>query len=189
MGNDALEARMRQLLLRALGNDRPAVTPTEQRIWNFRQRWEQSHNPADYRAYKSLAPACPHAQTVAYRQTAMNGALAVYLRCLSCDQNVIGAGIAIPHQVVRGCGVDPWALPEHAEHPAPIFDVCAHCGQRKPGEWHHFAPRARFSEPDEWPAAYLCIDCHSLWHDVMGHGNEPWVRTEAQVRQERKGQP
>ena len=180
-----LAVQMRRRLLIALGHETVAITPAEQRVWSLYQRWQQTEQGADYRAFKVLAAACPHAQIEVYRQEATNGALIVYLRCKSCNENPFGVGVAIPHSIVRGCGIDPWFLPEHGQR-APDYEVCAHCRERKPGEVHHFAPKVRFHDADNWPTAYLCNDCHQLWHDVMGWGSEPWARTEAQVLAERE---
>jgi hypothetical protein len=177
---NAVLGEMRRRLLVALGYDRPAMTPTERRVVELRRAWQCGKRGDDYRDFKALASACPHSQTVAYRNIAINGALAVYLRCRSCGANPLGVGVAIPHAVFRVCVVDPPALPEDVDRAAPEYEACVHCGERKRGEQHHFAPQGRFSDPNAWPVAYLCNECHRVWHDVMGWGNEPWARKEGE---------
>lgn len=46
---------------------------------------------------------------------------------------------------------------------------CSRCGRRDvPLQVHHWAPRARFEDADDWPTSALCHDCHIAWHRVMG---------------------
>jgi len=51
---------------------------------------------------------------------------------------------------------------------------CSRCGRRDvPLQVHHWAPRARFEDADDWPTSALCHDCHVSWHRVMGWRPEP----------------
>lgn len=43
---------------------------------------------------------------------------------------------------------------------------CQHCGATGT-ETHHWAPRAIFNDPDQWPTADLCRRCHRQWHAAM----------------------
>lgn len=44
---------------------------------------------------------------------------------------------------------------------------CCVCGAIG-AELHHWAPRHLWGkEADKWPTAYLCIECHRLWHQVV----------------------
>ena len=50
---------------------------------------------------------------------------------------------------------------------------CCVCGGDVRVQLHHFAPRALFEDADDWPQAYLCIECHMRWHVTLKtpHGN------------------
>lgn len=49
-----------------------------------------------------------------------------------------------------------------------ISEPCARCGKLGASELHHWAPVALFPDSDKWPTAWLCVDCHVRWHQVMG---------------------
>ena len=46
-------------------------------------------------------------------------------------------------------------------------EPCARCGSKIGTEYHHWAPKHLFSDPDKWPGSYLCKSCHKEWHDVV----------------------
>lgn len=51
-----------------------------------------------------------------------------------------------------------------------LIPDCAVCGQPA-AEFHHWAPRAIFSDWPEALGAYLCLEHHGQWHDRMrAHG-------------------
>lgn len=45
-------------------------------------------------------------------------------------------------------------------------DPCERCGEFGT-EYHHWAPRAHFSDWDNWPGSRLCPPCHREWHRVI----------------------
>lgn len=54
------------------------------------------------------------------------------------------------------------------DFPYSPLDVCEVCGNTERVELHHFAPVHLFgSDAERWPKAYLCGDCHSLWHKLV----------------------
>lgn len=89
-----------------------------------------------------------------------------------------GNGQACPQALCPSCG----HRGDISRHDlAPVLDVvlrdnternwnsdktCEHCGSRG-CELHHFAPRAIFNDADSWPTAWLCTECHRLWHRAM----------------------
>lgn len=48
---------------------------------------------------------------------------------------------------------------------------CDRCGSKDGVEWHHFGVRHVFGEhdADTWPGAYLCRDCHTIWHFTIAN--------------------
>lgn len=47
-----------------------------------------------------------------------------------------------------------------------IAPPCEHCGAHEGTQLHHWAPKALFDDPDRWPVAHLCVECHAYWHRV-----------------------
>ena len=45
---------------------------------------------------------------------------------------------------------------------------CVKCG-KSGAELHHWAPKAIFGkdEAEQWPTDYLCLECHTFWHDTI----------------------
>lgn len=88
-----------------------------------------------------------------------------------------------PLWLLVNSGISVWEVKRHAAqyedaiekdaHPCKTcgkgkMGTCSRCGKRNVVvERHHFAPRAKFSDPDSWPTALLCEKCHDEWHEKM----------------------
>jgi hypothetical protein len=95
--------------------------------------------------------------------------------CVSIGAN----GVRYLERRCTSCtGIDPqgprfWThshVPDIAA--VPVFQdnrgdtMCAHCGARE-AEYHHWAPRALFPDPELWPGSNLCRTCHEKWHSIV----------------------
>lgn len=127
---------------------RPACEVCGQRMWRKVAKHERCcDHPATSRA---------DWQDIDIRR-AHNGALSYYLACHDCGKN-----FSQKHADVPG-----WAkqAPLRADN-AGTSHPCARCKSQFT-EYHHFAPRAIFTDADRWPGAWLCKPCHQLWHSAM----------------------
>lgn len=108
---------------------------------------------------------CVTDQTLA-ANAAANGHRQVGWRCSSCErwQPDKHGRLWIPHEALRGHGVDIDALPVAAQTPPEPCCVTG-CG-RSDTELHHFAPRHLYGkeECERHPTAYYCKHHHEEWH-------------------------
>ena len=61
---------------------------------------------------------------------------------------------------------------------------CDHCGDTNGVEYHHYAPKALFDDPNSWPVGPLCRECHTFWHNTIRNvalqaSRVRWVRSKA----------
>lgn len=101
---------------------------------------------------------CSHPARELEATRARNGVLQYRRRCTDC-----GLAHGIKHSEI--------AFDESAVITADYTDSlhpCARCGDRLT-EYHHFAPSAIFGGYESlcWPGAWLCRECHSIWHRQM----------------------
>ena len=102
------------------------------------------------------------------RSIKSNGTEQVGWFCKACRHwgTAKTGGNWIRHALLTEHGVDIRTLPiVNAAELSP----CERCGS--PGvELHHWAPRHIFgeNEADRWPTSYLCIPCHTEWHQKAG---------------------
>lgn len=96
---------------------------------------------------------CSHEQHVPGYIIRHNGARDYRDICLTCGRR---------QSLPRGSIVLDICLDDHRDS-----QPCSHCGTTGAIELHHWAPRAIFEDPDDWPTAWLCVACHNLWHNKM----------------------
>lgn len=96
-----------------------------------------------------------------------DGSLMAWSRCFTCGRMVKGLprGSRILDICLRDNRGDGWG------------DPCEHCGAEDT-QRHHWAPQAIFDDPEEWPTAWLCRDCHRHWHDMMRRAGGVSIRRE-----------
>ncbi len=93
------------------------------------------------------------------RIVAANGADQIFNRCKTCYQRTTEF---LPHNQYDDIETIPIIVDYRTDQP------CARCGQQRHGvELHHWAPKAIFDKPEEWPTDYLCVACHNEWHQTM----------------------
>jgi hypothetical protein len=102
---------------------------------------------------------CSHSVQIRGYMVKANGEACPQILCLECGRR----GDISRHDlepvldiVLRDNTADKWNADK----------TCEHCGARG-CEYHHFAPRAIFNDADSWPTAWLCPNCHRLWHQSM----------------------
>lgn len=57
----------------------------------------------------------------------------------------------------------------------PSSRICVRCGcngLERSVELHHWAPRAIFSDAEDWPKSFLCSECHDRWHGEIERGSK-----------------
>lgn len=104
---------------------------------------------------------CPHdGDTAEFLHTAGDGSRQLYRGCVKCKHKIDGR--ALPH---NGQSIDDVPIGRDDRWVNP---PCARCGAFGT-QLHHFAPQAIFgkAEANLWPTAWLCTDCHELWHRMM----------------------
>jgi hypothetical protein len=104
---------------------------------------------------------CPSDAIELVTVIAGNGAKQYRPRCLACGHV---AGFHFPHRLLTD------AERESARIVRTRVEAnlrCERCGKSGPVEIHHWAPRSRFPDADQWPTAQLCRDCHARWHQAM----------------------
>jgi len=111
---------------------------------------------------------CPHHNTRIAKQIAANGAEQCFIQCVDCGANVTEAKTGKPGSFLRK-PANSAALPVVNDYreAAPVCEVCGAVGV----ELHHWAPVHLFGiEAHNWPTAYLCPQCHALWHTRVTPG-------------------
>lgn len=106
----------------------------------------------------SCSECCFHPSHELECTLARNGVTQYRRRCIDC-----GLAHGVKHaQVGPGEAAVMTANYTDQNHP------CARCDNHHT-EYHHFAPQAIFGsyEADCWPGAWLCRECHSIWHRQM----------------------
>lgn len=110
------------------------------------------------RAMRGLPAVCPDDWELVVT-VLTNGVRHVRGKCTTCEKLSVNS---IAHSKVER--IDQ--LPVERDDTARIR--CDHCGHMGGGvERHHWAPRAIFPDPEQWPTANLCRQCHQLWHRTM----------------------
>jgi hypothetical protein len=94
---------------------------------------------------------------------ASNGVRHYHLRCVRC-RGVHGDG-AVPHGDTLLQLIDLASVPVYSDA-GEWAATCERCGAHY-AELHHWAPWHLFEDANEWPTAWLCRDCHTLWHSIV----------------------
>jgi len=99
------------------------------------------------------------------RSIAANGSINIYWECQKHKGGVSKSAQFISHKKIIDAGYDINELPVVSDYRG--HEKCVVCG--KPNiELHHFAPRHLFGDDcEKWPKAYLCKECHALWHRLV----------------------
>lgn len=82
----------------------------------------------------------------------------------SCSACGYRSGEALSYKTLPP-GTDVAALPVVEDHRTTA--PCARCGSTNGVELHHWAPWHLFKDAHKWPTAWLCTECHRLWHSVV----------------------
>ena len=65
----------------------------------------------------------------------------------------------------RGSWIYEYCFKDNRQDRPP--QPCERCGSGNGTQLHHWAPRAIFDDPDDWPTGWLCPECHTFWHNSM----------------------
>jgi len=95
-----------------------------------------------------------------------NGAKMIVEKCPKCGRN---ADENQPYLPMRDYDWDK--LPLYADYSLNSQPCCYKGCENKGTELHHFAPRALFSDADNWPQGFLCKKHHQIWHMKTRTGN------------------
>lgn len=108
-----------------------------------------------------IRPTCNCGAKAELRKLRIASGYHVCWYCAECEQKVRGDG---PPWLPQ----DGMILDDIEELHEPSVEMCYHCRQILPCEWHHYAPQAMFDDADKWPQGWLCRPCHEIWHATMG---------------------
>lgn len=113
-----------------------------------------------------ICPHCKTEETVIYRQVNSSGSKVVVERCPNCHRNPNKGKPFLP---LQNYNWDELPLFEnYSDQSMPCCVAgCANIGT----EYHHFAPRHLFDNPDGWPTGYLCKEHHNEWHEKTRTGS------------------
>lgn len=107
---------------------------------------------------------CKHDCAELSRIRADNGAWHCGWYCHDCGSWIVKGGNAGIWLKQENIDVDVLPVIHYGES-----RECDHCGRLEFCEYHHWAPRQFFgAECDDWPTAWLCVECHELWHERIG---------------------
>lgn len=101
------------------------------------------------------------------QQQARNGAVQVYWLCWACQESIKKQGMFVAHEKLREHGVRIFDLPTVMPNGGGRVETCVRCGVDLNLENHHWAPKAKFEDADQWPQDDLCTTCHGRWHKTM----------------------
>jgi hypothetical protein len=96
---------------------------------------------------------------------ARNGRKQYRPRCFSCGHYPRRLILNIPHRLLTPAERETASI-LRVNNPKPR-QQCVRCGTWAEVEVHHWAPRAKFVDCEEWPTSALCRECHIRWHQVM----------------------
>ena len=118
---------------------------------------------------------CQHCRRAAqfYRLIISSGAEVVTARCVCGRMPVEGKPFFSKSKYA-------WGDLPLADDMSLSAEPCAHCGSKSGTEWHHWAPKHLFEDPDNWPGDYLCKPCHKYWHDIV----TPEMRLHGRIKRE-----
>lgn len=112
---------------------------------------------------------CPEQNYEIAAIVAANGVIQFKLRCTTCHR-------------ISGGAIARFKLTETERGTVETIrsninpnNACSHCGEWTRGvELHHWAPFGQFTDSDNWPTSFLCIDCHRKWHETMN--GYKWIK-------------